>query len=126
MKLFQMIIVITALVLFVSPASAQSGTSSPQAGKMKHHENMPMKSSMMHHNMSSMGQLMQKIANTLKTKNMTAEQLKECAIHMEHLSKVMMECAHDQKLENVETQKKTIDKLTKEWDYFESEFFESH
>ena len=126
MKSLQIILVITALVLFVSSAFAQSGTSSPQDAIMNHHENMPMKSSMMHQNMSSMGQLMQKMANTFKTQDMSAEQLRECAIHMEQLSKVMMECAHDKKLENVETQKKEIDKLTQEWNYFESEEFESH
>lgn len=126
MKPLQIIIVISALALFVTSVSAQSGTSSTQTMKMEHHDSMPMKSSMMHGNMSSMGQLMQKMANTLKTQNISAEQLRECAAHMEQLSKVMMECAHDQKLENVETQKKEIEKLTKEWNYFESEEFESH
>ncbi|MFT5702643.1 MAG: hypothetical protein ACI8ZB_005567 [Desulforhopalus sp.] len=126
MKSIQMIVVISALALFVTSVSAQSSTTSPQTMKMKNHGNMSMESSMMHNNMSSMGQLMQKMADTLNKQNMSAEQRRECATHMERLSKVMMECAHDQKLENVETHKKEIDNLTKEWNYFESEEFESH
>jgi len=125
MKSIQMIVVISALALFVTSVSAQSGPPSPQTMKMENHGNMSMKSSMMHNNMSSMGQLMQKMADTLNKQDMSAEQRRECAAHMERLSKVMMECAHDQKLENVETQKKVIDNLTKEWNYFESEAFES-
>jgi hypothetical protein len=126
MKSIQMIVVISALALFVTSVSAQSSTTSPQTMKMENHGNMSMESSVMHNNMSSMGQLMQKMADTLNKQNMSAEQRRECAEHMERLSKVMMECAHDQKLENVETQKKKIDNLTKEWNYFESEEFESH
>ena len=126
MKSIQMIVVISALALFVTSVSAQSSTTSSQTMKMENHGNMSMESSVMHNNMSSMGQLMQKMADTLTKQNMSAEQRRECAAHMERLSKVMMECAHDQKLENVETQKKEIDNLTKEWNYFESEEFESH
>jgi len=115
MKSIQMIILISAIALFFTSALAQSSEIATQTMKSKHHGNM-----------SSMGELMQKIADTLKNQNMSAEQLKECAVHMERLSKLMKECGHDKKLENVETQKKELNNLTREWDYFESKEFESH
>ncbi len=125
MKAIQMIVVISTLALFATSASGKSQDST-QTVKAEHHGHISMKSSTMHNNMSSMGELMQKISVTLKEQTMSVEQLKECAEHMERLSKLMLACAHDQKLENVEIQKKEIDNLTKEWDYFESQEFDSH
>jgi hypothetical protein len=126
MKSTQLIVVVSALALFVTFAFAQSSTESSPTMQMDNDGNMSMKSSMMQDNMLSMGQLMQEMANTFKKQNMSAELLKEYAIHMEELSKIMMKCAQDNELKNVEIQKKEIEERTKKWNYFKSKEFDSH
>lgn len=126
MKSIQMLVVVSALAMFVPSVFAQTGTESSPAMQKGAHGNITMKSSVMQDNMLTMGQLMQEMANTFKKEDMSVEQRKECAAHMEKLSKIMMKCAHDHEFKNVEVQKKEIDKLNKEWNYFESKEFESH
>jgi hypothetical protein len=126
MKSTQLVVVVSALALFVTSVFAQSSTESSPTMQMDNHGNMSMKSSMMQDNMSSMGQLMQEMANTFKKQNMSAEQLKEYATHMEELSKIMMKSAQDNELKNVEIQKKEIEERTKKWNYFKSKEFDSH
>jgi hypothetical protein len=126
MKSTQLVVVVSALALFVTFAFAQSSTESSPTMQMDNDGNMSMKSSMMQDNMLSMGQLMQEMANTFKKQNMSAEQLKEYATHMEELSKIMMKSAQDNELKNVEIQKKEIEERTKKWNYFKSKEFDSH
>lgn len=87
---------------------------------------MPAESAMMQENMASMGQMLIKMGNALEKHEMTAAQLKQCAMHMEKLSTVMMDSANDVKQQKVETQQKQIKKLSEEWNYFESGNFEDH
>ena len=75
---------------------------------------------MMQQNMSSMGKMMMTMGNTLERENMSAKQLKECAAHMESLSRIMMKSANDIELKGVKVQQKEIEKLAEEWNYFES------
>jgi hypothetical protein len=73
MKSIQMLVVVSALALFVTSVFAQSSTESSPTMQMDNDGNMSMKSSMMQDNMLSMGQLMQEMANTFKKQNMSAE-----------------------------------------------------
>jgi ATP-dependent helicase/DNAse subunit B len=126
MKSILQIVVILGLALFASSLFAESSTDKPTTMPMHKDGGMSMESSMMQENMSSMGGMMMKMGNTLEREHMSADQLKECAAHMESLSRIMIKSANDIELKGVKNQKKEIEKLAKEWNYFESKEFESH
>lgn len=125
MKILLVSLVLASMSLSAITLSvAQSNPAS--VPKMAMHDNMTMESSGHHENMAGMAELMMRIGNTLEKHKMTAEQHIECAKFMNKLGKIMMNCAADVELKAVNQNKDNIDKITKEWNYFESENFEDH
>lgn len=120
---FVSILLVTIFFTATATIAQQPVNINPPMGM---HGKMPMSSMMMHDNMASMGEMLMQMGNALEQKKMSEVQRVECARYMQKLSEIMGSCAKDVELKTVETQKNEIIKLSKEWDYFKSQEFDSH
>lgn len=122
MKTLLLSFAVVSMSLIATLGMAQSTPGSTMEMPM-HHDTMSMESSMNHQNMADMGQLMMRMSDTMKKHKMTEEQQVECARIMNKLAQIMMSCATDVKLKDVDKHKNEIKETTKEWNYFETRHY---
>jgi hypothetical protein len=89
-------------------------------------EKIPEQIAMMQQNIASMSSLLMQMSSVLQEENLTGEQQKECGNYLGKIATSLMTCTQDMSLTGVAQQKKEIELLEKEWNYWESEDFESH
>jgi hypothetical protein len=127
-RLFCLLIVLfscSASLVFAeaNPKHFPVGGGEVQSIKM---EKMHDQITMMQQNIESMSSLLMQMSSVLKKENLTGEQQKECGYYLGKIATSMMACTEEMSATSVAQQKMETEKLEKEWNYWESEFFESH
>ena len=89
-------------------------------------EQMPDQITMMQQNIASMSSLLMQMSSVLQKEDLTGEQQKKCGNYLGKIATSMMACTEDMSATGVAQQKMEIETLKKEWNYWESEDFESH
>ncbi len=89
-------------------------------------EKMPDQITMMQQNIESMSSLLMQMSLVLQKENLTEEQQKECGNYIGKIATSMKACTEDMSATSVAQQQMEIKKLEQEWNYWESEDFESH
>jgi len=89
-------------------------------------EKIPEQIATMQQNIASMSSLLMQMSSVLQEQNLTEEQQKKCGDYLGKIATSLMSCSHDMDSAGVTKQKMEIDQLEKEWNYWESEDFESH
>lgn len=89
-------------------------------------EKMPDQITMMQQNIESMSSLLMQMSSVLQKENLTGEQQKECGNYLGKIATSLKACTEDMSTTGVAQQKMEIEKLEQEWNYWESEDFESH
>lgn len=89
-------------------------------------EEIPEQITMMQQNIASMSSLLMQMSSVLQKHNLTGEQQEICGDYLGKIATSLMSCTDDMSATSVTQQKIEIEQLEKEWNYWESEDFESH
>jgi hypothetical protein len=89
-------------------------------------EKIPEQIAMLQQNIASMSSLLMQMSSVLREQNLTGEQQRKCGDYLGEIATSLMSCAGDMSSTSVAEQKMEIEQLEREWNYWESEDFESH
>ena len=89
-------------------------------------EKIPEHIATMQQNIASMSSLLMQMSSVLQKQDLTGEQQKKCGDYIGKIATSLMSCTDDMSSTGVLKQKIEIEQLEKEWNYWESEDFESH
>jgi hypothetical protein len=89
-------------------------------------EKIPEQIATMQQNIAAMSVLLMQMSSALQKQNLTVDQQKKCGDYIGKIATSLMSCTNDMNSVGVAKQKMEIDLLEKEWNYWESEDFESH
>lgn len=113
MEIFLLIFAIGMDLLMLNPAAARMhGVPSG---------NMPMQSSMMQSDMSSMANMMAEMAMFMQEARLTSDQQAQCAAFMQRVSRLMYDMAADLQQERAGQRQRELEDIEKEWKYWKDE-----